>query len=109
VGFLSGFFGVGGGFLMVPLMVTVMGIPLKIAVGTSLLCVLPPALSGALSLALSGHLELDALPLLLLGGLIGAQIGAWSLPKFKENHLKLAFNLLLLGVSTYMLALGLVG
>jgi hypothetical protein len=109
VGFLSGLFGVGGGFLMVPLMVTVMGIPLKIAVGTSLLCVLPPALSGALSLALSGHLELDALPLLLLGGLIGAQIGAWSLPKFKENHLKLAFNLLLLGVSTYMLALGLVG
>lgn len=106
VGFVSGMFGVGGGFLMVPLMVTLLGVPLKIAVGTSLLCVIAPASSGSIALWLADKLDLHLLPALLVGGLLGAQIGARLLLVLKASTLKLAFNLLLIAVSGYMLALG---
>ncbi|MEI7555891.1 sulfite exporter TauE/SafE family protein [Candidatus Chlorohelix sp.] len=106
VGFLSGMFGVGGGFIMVPLMVVVLGVPLKIAVGTSLLAVLAPAISGSFALWRVGQLQLELLPALLGGGLIGAQIGARMVIIFKNRTLKTAFNILLFIVSCYMLTVG---
>ena len=106
VGFVSGMFGVGGGFLMVPLMATLLGIPLKIAVGTSLLVVIAPATSGSIALAMADKLDLHLLPALLVGGLVGAQVGAHLVMLLKGSTLKLSFNLLLLAVSIYMFALG---
>jgi uncharacterized membrane protein YfcA len=106
VGFLSGMFGVGGGFIMVPLMAIVLGVPLKIAVGTSLLSVLAPAISGSFALWSAGKLDLELLPTLLVGGLIGAQIGARMVIIFKNRTLKTAFNVLLIIVSSYMLIIG---
>ncbi len=106
VGFLSGMFGVGGGFIMVPLMVALLGLPLRIAVGTSLLSVIAPATSGSITLWLSGKLDLHLLPALLVGGLVGAQAGALLVLQLKPTTLKLALNLLLLTVSAYMLAQG---
>jgi len=106
VGFVSGMFGVGGGFLMVPLMTALMGVPLKIAVGTSLLGVLAPAISGSFALSQADKLDLHLLPALLVGGLLGAQVGARLLLLIKGTTLKLAFDALLLLVSCYMLALG---
>ncbi|HEX2912391.1 MAG TPA: sulfite exporter TauE/SafE family protein [Chloroflexia bacterium] len=107
VGLISGMFGVGGGFLMVPMMVMLLKIPMKIAVGTSLLSVIAPALSASFGLWMAGRLELGLLPALLLGGLIGVQIGVKLMLHTREHILKLSFNGLLLTVSGYMLLLGL--
>lgn len=106
VGFISGMFGVGGSFLLVPLMIMVLKVPMKIAVGTSLLSVIAPAVSGSLSLWFAGKLDLSLLPVLLLGGVIGVQVGVKFLLLIKEQGLKIAFIVLLMTVSAYMLALG---
>lgn len=75
VGFLSGLFGVGGGFLLVPVLNTVLGIPMSIAVGSTACYTLGPATVAVLSRRpSSGFLEL---PLILCGGLmVGVWIGA---------------------------------
>lgn len=81
VGLLTGFFGVGGGFLIVPALVLVLGLPMPLAVGTSLLVI---ALNSATSLAMRlGHgVELDwgllaaVTGLAVLGSLLGARLGA---------------------------------
>src|SRR5581483_10609943 len=56
IGFLSGFFGVGGGFLIVPALVLVLGLPMRYAVGTSLLAIALNAVWG-----LAGHLSFGGL------------------------------------------------
>ncbi len=107
VGFVSGMFGVGGGFLMMPLMVSVLGIPLKIAIGTSLLSVIAPSASGSLSLWFNNHLDLEQLPPLVIGGLIGVSLGSLLVTRLSDSILKRAFTGLLLLVSAYMFGLGL--
>ncbi len=107
VGLVSGMFGVGGGFLLVPLMANLLKVPLKIAVGTSLCCVIAPAISASLAHWFSGQLDLQLLPALLVGGVIGVQLGARMILRVSENVLKIAFSGLLIIVSVYMLATGL--
>lgn len=78
VGFLSGMFGVGGGFLLVPLLNVVLGIPMPLAVGSTACYTLGPATVAAMARRpVWGFLEL---PLLLSGGLLaGVFLGANSL------------------------------
>lgn len=73
VGFLSGMFGVGGGFLLVPVLNAVLGIPMQIAVGSTACYTLGPATVSMLSRRpRSGFIEL---PLILSGGLF---VGVWG-------------------------------
>jgi uncharacterized membrane protein YfcA len=78
VGFLSGLFGVGGGFLLVPLLNTFLGIPMPIAVGSAACYTLGPATTAMLTRRpSSGFIEL---PLILAGGLLaGVFTGTWSI------------------------------
>jgi hypothetical protein len=107
IGFISGLLGLGGGWLLVPLLVLVMGIPVPVAVGTSLVAILAPALTGALAHYRLGNLEPGrALPL-VLAGIVGVRGGAWGVVHVPERHLKRTLvGLLLLG-GGYMLARGL--
>jgi uncharacterized membrane protein YfcA len=106
VGFTSGLFGVGGGFLKVPLYTMWLKIPLRIAIGTSLLSIILPALSASANLWLAGALDLSHLPWLLAGGLIGAQFGVRLMFGLREKHLRLSLAGLLVVVSLYMFSLG---
>ena len=78
VGFLSGVFGVGGGFLLVPVLNSVLGVPLPIAVGSTACYTLGPATTAMLARKpRSGFIEL---PLILGGGLmLGVMAGTESL------------------------------
>lgn len=105
-GFVSGMLGVGGGWLLVPLLVLVMRIPLHIAIGTSLLAILGPAAVGALTYWKSGNVDLYASLSLILSGMAAAWAGARMVSRLSERVLRQFFISLLFSAALYMLVLG---
>jgi uncharacterized membrane protein YfcA len=75
VGLLAGFFGIGGGFLIVPALIFATGMPMRNAVGTSLVVVAMLGLTTAASYALSGYIDWVLVALLVVGGTLGAFAG----------------------------------
>ncbi len=76
VGFLSGMFGVGGGFLITPLLIFY-NIPPAIAVATGANQVIGSSISGAISHFKRGTLDMKLGTVLFLGGMVGSSAGAW--------------------------------
>lgn len=74
VGILSGMFGVGGGFILTPLLI-ILGIPPLVAVGTGASQVVATAVSGALAHYRRGNVDFAMGFILLLGGLVGTSLG----------------------------------
>ncbi|MFX4223699.1 MAG: sulfite exporter TauE/SafE family protein [Thalassobaculum sp.] len=74
IGILSGLFGVGGGFLMTPLLIFI-GIPPAVAVATSANQIVGASVSGVLAHWRRGNVDLKMGFVLLVGGLIGSTIG----------------------------------
>jgi uncharacterized membrane protein YfcA len=74
VGFLSGLFGVGGGFLMTPLLIF-SGIPSAVAVGTEAAQIVATSVSGALAQWRRGNVDVKLAVVLLLGGIAGSVVG----------------------------------
>lgn len=103
IGFISGLLGLGGGWLLVPLLVLVMRTPLPIAIGTSLLGILVPAIVGAASHWRLGNLDLMASLPLILSGVLGAQAGAALVVRVSRIWLERLLISLLLAASAYML------
>lgn len=95
-GFLSGFMGVGGGFIILPVLVYLIGLPTTIAVGTSLVTVLFTAAYGCFTYALKGRVELIAAFIMLIGASIGAQIGATAVKYIKGYGIRLLFALMII-------------
>lgn len=75
VGLLAGFFGIGGGFLILPALIFATGMPMRNAVGTSLVVVAALGLTTAASYALSGYIDWVLVALLVAGGAAGALAG----------------------------------
>src|SRR3546814_3372245 len=75
VGLAAGFFGIGGGFLIVPALIAATAMPFAYAVGTSLVVVTALGLTTATSYALSGHVDWLLTALLIAGGVGGAALG----------------------------------
>ena len=76
VGFLSGLFGVGGGFLMTPLLIFA-GIPPAVAVATEANQIVASSVSGALAHWRRGNVDIKMGVVLLIGGFIGSTLGVW--------------------------------
>src|SRR6516225_9610307 len=100
VGLLTGFFGVGGGFVIVPALVLAMGIDMPAAVGTSLLVI---AINSATALAarLGGHTSLDwpLLGVFTVAALAGNRVAS----RVDASRLTTAFGVLLVAVAAYSL------
>lgn len=93
VGFMSGAVGAGGGFILIPLMVTVLRVPLKVTVGTSLGIVFLGALTGSIGKLASAQVGLVMIVPLILGSIPAAQLGAKCSKALKPTtvrHLLLA-------------------
>ncbi len=95
-GFLSGFMGVGGGFIILPVLVYLIGLPTTIAVGTSLVTVLFTAAYGCFTYALKGRVELVAAFIMLIGASTGAQIGATAVKYIKGYGIRLLFAIMVI-------------
>lgn len=78
VGIASGFFGIGGGFLIVPGLILGAGMPMLNAVGSSLLAVAMFGAATAANYALSGLVDWEIAAWMLAGGLVGGAIGVWA-------------------------------
>lgn len=103
VGFLTGFFGVGGGFAIVPALTLILGLSMATAVGTSLLVILINSLV-ALVLGAGALPSLDwaALAPLLVTTTVGTLVGAWGGKRLPQRALQIAFALFLYLVAAYM-------
>ena len=100
-GFLAGLLGVGGGFIMLPLLVLWARLPQHRANGTSLLAIVPIALVGALVYYFGGahpSVDLGFALLLVIGGVAGASLGARVVNRVPEAALKAAVAALLAAV-----------
>ena len=100
-GFLSGFMGVGGGFILLPALIYMIGCPTTVAVGTSLLSVCFMSGYGCFTYSLSGRTELVAAVIMLFGAAIGAQIGAMATRLIRGYGIRLLFSIMIIfaGVS----------
>lgn len=105
VGLLTGFFGVGGGFVIVPALVLVLGFEMPAAVGTSLL-VISINSAAALAARLGGGVRLDwpLLGVFTLAALAGALAGNRVASRVSASRLTAAFTALLIAVALYTLA-----
>ena len=102
-GLLAGLLGVGGGILMVPAMVLLLGFDQHVAQGTSLLVIIPAALTGSYTHYRNGHVVLREAMILAIGGIIGAAVGALFALSIPEDLLQRMFAGLLLVVGLRML------
>ena len=100
VGFLAAIMGVGGGFIMVPAMIYLLGMPTKVVVGTSLFQILfIPGFTTVMHATTSFSVDMALALLLIIGGVIGAQIGAQVGLKLKAEQLRILLALLVLAVA----------
>ncbi|MGO3929978.1 sulfite exporter TauE/SafE family protein [Rhodopseudomonas pseudopalustris] len=104
VGVLAGFFGIGGGFLIVPGLILATGMPLTSAIGSSLVAVFAFGASTAASYALSGLIDWRLAGLFISGGLIGGLIGigAGKLIGAHDKVLRAVFSAVVVVVGLYV-------
>lgn len=110
-GLLAGVLGVGGGFVRMPMLIYVIGIPTHVAVGTDLFEIVISAGFGTLSHGLKGNVDILMALVMQTGAAIGAQIGAASTRFFAGPRIRLMFSFLpFLGAALVLLRLlGLIG
>ena len=104
-GALSGFFGIGGGFLIVPGLILATRMPILNAVGSSLVAVTAFGLTTAASYAFSGMVDWTLAALFIGGGILGALAGARSAHALadRKGALNSVFSALIFAVAVYML------
>lgn len=95
-GVASGYIGLGGGFLMVPLMVTLLDMPMKYASGTSLIGIMILAIPGVMYQGFLGNVEWVLGLAMAIGAVPGATLGARLASRLPERKLRLAFGVMLL-------------
>jgi hypothetical protein len=99
VGVLAAIMGVGGGFIMVPAMIYLLGMPTKVVVGTSLFQIIfVTAFTTLLHATTNYTVDMMLALLLLIGGVVGAQIGTQIGTKMKAEQLRILLALMVLAV-----------
>ena len=103
-GILTVILGIGGGFILVPAMIYILGMPARVVVGTSLAIILVIAAGTTMVHALTTQaVDIVLAALLLVGGVVGAQYGAVLATRLKPDLLRLALAIVILLVGLRML------
>lgn len=108
-GLYSGFLGLGGGIVMVPLINIWLRKDIKTAFGTSLVLIIVLSVPGSIVHYFLDHIDLMLALVLSIGAIPGAYLGSYMVPRIKTSKLELAFGLLLISVAVYMAIFELVG
>jgi hypothetical protein len=95
-GLLSGFLGVGGGFIRMPALFYLVGVPVPVAVGTDLFEIVFSGGIGSFLYAQSGAVDLSIVVPLLAGSALGARLGAGATSLVDEDDIKVYFGVMLL-------------
>jgi len=103
IGVLSSSTGLGGGFLVVPLLLF-LGREAKMAVGTSFVFILAAAISAILMHSRLGNIDIKTGLLLAVGGVVGAQIGPHLLQHISDQNFKRLFSVLLVITAVWLFA-----
>src|ERR1041385_4690374 len=99
IGFVGAVMGIGGGFLLVPMLIYLLRVPTATVIGTSMVLTLVTMASATVMHAATNHL-VDAVlaAILMVGGVIGAQFGARAGQKMRGERLRLLLGVLVLAV-----------
>jgi uncharacterized protein len=103
VGTMTGFFGVGGGFLIVPALVLALGFPMRLAVGTSLVVIAINSGAGVLAHLGTGGFNLSVALLFVIGGFAGGLLGGHFADRIDEGKLSRGFAALVALVGFYLI------
>ncbi len=99
IGFVGAIMGIGGGFLLVPMLIYFLRVPTATVIGTSMILTLVTMASATVMHAATNHLVDTVLALILMaGGVIGAQFGARTGQKMRSERLRLLLGVLVLAV-----------
>jgi hypothetical protein len=102
-GIASGFFGVGGGIVVVPALIYWAGFSQHMATGTSLAVLLPPiGLAATIEYYRHGNVDVRAAIILAATMFVGAWVGAWFANRMPGPQLRLLFGLFLSGLGIYL-------
>ena len=99
IGFIGAIMGIGGGFILVPILIYLLRVPTSTVIGTSMVLTLVTMVFATMLHAVTNHLVDAVLALILMvGGVTGAQFGARAAQKIKGEQLRLLLGLLILSV-----------
>ncbi|ACL16515.1 sulfite exporter TauE/SafE family protein [Methanosphaerula palustris] len=101
-GLVSGITGTSGGALFVPALV-VLGVPIHLAVATSLLTIIPTSITGAATHIALGNISLPYVVVYGAGAVLGAFAGASLAPRIQADHIKRVFGILLISIALLMI------
>lgn len=97
-GFMGGLLGVGGGFLYVPVLIFFLGLPVKLAVGTSLMIILFNSIPGVIGKTLSVDFNWITALIISVGAIGGARLGTYIKRKIRAVYIKAAFIIVLAAI-----------
>ncbi|MBR7140716.1 MAG: TSUP family transporter [Clostridia bacterium] len=106
IGFVNGFFGGGGGMLLVPLLEKVMKCPVKKSHATAIAIILPISIAGAITYVINGFFDVGAVISVSGGCVVGGIVGALLLKKLPSQIVGLFFSLAMLAVAVKLVFFG---
>lgn len=103
-GFLTGMFGIGGGVIVVPVLIAVLGLSIQQAAGTSLIVMLTATFSAGLTAAFSGgfHIDWPVTLAFTCGSMVASSVASPLSTKANPRTLKIAFGVLLYSVAAFL-------
>ena len=96
VGFIAGLLGAGGGFFLTPVLIYVLGVPTRVAIGTGLLVVIVAASVGSFVYALSDRVDLLIALVMLVSASLGSQLGATSTRYVRASGIRVLYGVIVL-------------
>ncbi len=102
VGLVTGFLGVGGGFLVVPALIAFAGLDMREAVGTSLLVIAINSAAGFIGHLGGGHLDVSLIAALTVAAIAGALVGERFARRVSTSKLRRGFGLVVVGVAVVL-------
>lgn len=102
-GVASGFLGIGGGLIVVPILAAVVGLPMHLAVATSMLTMIFTSISGVSTHIILGNVRIDYAAPLVVGILLGAQLGARTAKQLKSRALERVFAVAVLVIGVLLI------
>jgi uncharacterized membrane protein YfcA len=102
-GLASGLLGVGGGLLLVPIMILVIGMQMHFVVATSMFTMIITSLAGVAQHYSLGNIDFGFALLIAVGSVFGAQLGAYACKRFSGKNLRRLFGVMLIAISVQMI------